>query len=106
MLGVQQRSRSIAGYFSSRAELPLAEKGRVVSALLSCHVNELILPCGYWYQNIKFSKNGVIFLWLKNIALGFRMQENTFLQLRNFKIYWGSMPPDPPRGEGNGGPSQ
>ena len=56
-----------------------------MSALLSCHVNELILPCGYWYQNIKFSKNGVIFLWLKNIALGFRMQENIFLQLGNFK---------------------
>ena len=71
--------------------------------LLACHVNELnvILSCGYWYQIIELSKNGVIFPWLKNIALGFRMQENTSLQHENFTILWGSMPPpDHPRKEG------
>ena len=52
-----------------------------MSALFSCHVNELISSCGYGYEIMELSKNSVIFLWLKNVALGFRMQENTPLQL-------------------------
>ena len=49
---------------------------------------------------ILFNHRKIIFLWSKNMALSFRMQENTSLQLKNFTLFWGNMPPDPPRREG------
>ena len=49
---------------------------------------------------IKLSSKVVFFWLLKVVIRSFKMQENTSLRPQNFKIFRGSMPPDPPSGQG------
>ena len=77
-MAAQKRLRSIADYFPLQAELPLAEKDQEMSASF-CVLLMNSFSSGYSNQVIKLSQKCVIFLWLKNIALGFRMHRKTHL---------------------------